>query len=137
MGRDPEAADNRWLRAADEHRLPTIYFLDIAPGRYQALLPAFISDRDATRALKARVAFGVSDQETLSRPENAPERRYALRLAICRIAPAWRSLTRPRMSRRALFVKRAGVSQTVRSHRHKHDVWSWGRAVASFEKRHE
>ena len=104
MGRDPEAADNRWLREAYEHRLPTIYFLGIAPSRYQALLPAFISGWDA-RALKARVAFGVSDQETLSPPENAPERRYALRLAICRIAPAWRSLTRPRMSRRSLLVK--------------------------------
>ena len=43
MGRDPEAADNRWLREAYEHRIPTIYFLGIAPGRYQALLLAFIS----------------------------------------------------------------------------------------------
>ena len=79
MGQDPEAADNRWLREAYEHQIPVIYFLGIAPGRYQAMPPAFLLGWDP-RVLKARVAFGVSDQETLSPPENAPERRYALRL---------------------------------------------------------
>ena len=78
MGQNPEAADNRWLREAYEHRIPVIYFLGIAPGRYQALLPVFISGWDA-KTLKARVAFGMPDQEALAPPENAPERRYALR----------------------------------------------------------
>ena len=32
MGQNPEAADNRWLREAYEHRIPVIYFLGIAPG---------------------------------------------------------------------------------------------------------
>ena len=77
MGRDPEAADNRWLREAFENRIPIIYFLGIAPGRYQAMLPAFISGWDA-KTLKALVAFGVPDQDTLVPPENALERRYAL-----------------------------------------------------------
>ncbi len=67
MGQDPDAADNRWLREAFENRVPIIYFLGIAPGRYQAMLPAFISGWDAT-ALKARVAFGVPDQERSRRP---------------------------------------------------------------------
>jgi hypothetical protein len=31
-------------------RLPIIYFLGIAPGRYQAMFPAFISEWDATGA---------------------------------------------------------------------------------------
>jgi putative restriction endonuclease len=57
MGQDPDAADNRWLREAFENRIPIIYFLGIAPGRYQAMLPAFISGWDAA-ALKAPVAFG-------------------------------------------------------------------------------
>jgi putative restriction endonuclease len=35
MGQDPNAADNRWLREAFENRIPIIYFLGIAPGRYQ------------------------------------------------------------------------------------------------------
>ena len=32
MGQDPDAADNRWLCEAFEHRVPIIYFLGIAPG---------------------------------------------------------------------------------------------------------
>jgi putative restriction endonuclease len=76
--RNPDAADNRWLLAAFENRIPIIYFLGIAPGCYQAVLPAFISGWDG-RALKARVAFGAPDQETLAPPETALERPYALR----------------------------------------------------------
>ena len=87
MGQDPDAADNRWLREAFENQIPIIYFLGIAPGRYQAMLPAFISGWDAT-ALKARVAFGVPDQEALAPPENALERRYALRAVKQRLHQA-------------------------------------------------
>ena len=78
MGKDPNAADNRWLREAFERQVPIVYFLGIAPGRYEAVLPAFVCGWDA-QALKARVAFGVSDDEGLTVPETAPERRYALR----------------------------------------------------------
>ena len=39
MRQDPEAADNRWLREAFENKIPVIYFLGIAPGRYQAVYP--------------------------------------------------------------------------------------------------
>src|SRR5471030_1560491 len=58
MGDNPDAADNRWLREAYEHQIPIIYFLGIAPGRYQAMLPAFIAGWDAA-ALKARMVFGL------------------------------------------------------------------------------
>ena len=78
MGKDPDAADNRWLREAFENRVPIIYFLGIAPGRYQAMLPAFVSGWDA-KGLKARVAFGLPEQDVFVPPENALERRYALR----------------------------------------------------------
>jgi putative restriction endonuclease len=78
MGNDANAADNRWLRDAFEHQVRIIYFLGIAPGRYQAIMPAFVCGWDA-KALKARVAFGVPDQQTLAPPENSIERRYALR----------------------------------------------------------
>jgi putative restriction endonuclease len=87
MGNDPEAADNRWLREASENQIPIIYFLGIAPGRYQALMPAFISGWDAA-ALKARVAFGVLDQGTLAPPDSALERRYALRAVKQRLHQA-------------------------------------------------
>jgi putative restriction endonuclease len=86
-GQDPNAADNRWLRDAFENRVAIIYFLGIAPGRYQAMLPAFISDWDS-RALKARVAFGLPNQQTLAPPETPLERRYALRAVKQRLHQA-------------------------------------------------
>jgi putative restriction endonuclease len=87
MGQDPNAADNRWLREAFENQIPVIYFLGIAPGRYEAILPAFIAGWDS-RALKARVAFGAPDQETLAPPDTALERRYALRAVKQRLHQA-------------------------------------------------
>jgi len=87
MGQDPDAADNRWLREAYEHRIPIIYFLGIAPGRYQAFLPAFISGWDG-RALKAKVAFGLPDQDTPALPDTPLERRYALRAVKQRLHQA-------------------------------------------------
>jgi hypothetical protein len=48
------------------------------PGRYQAMLPTFISGWDGT-ALKACLAFGAPGHESLTPPETALERRYALR----------------------------------------------------------
>src|SRR6478609_9380678 len=87
MGQDPEVADNRWLREAFENQIPIIYFLGIAPGRYQAMLPTFISGWDGL-ALKARVAFGMPNQEDLTPPENALERRYALRMVQQRLHQA-------------------------------------------------
>jgi putative restriction endonuclease len=87
MGQNPSAADNAWLREACEHRIPVIYFLGIAPGRYQAMLPTFIIGWDAA-ALKARVAFGLPDQDTMAPPENVLERRYALRAVKQRLHQA-------------------------------------------------
>ena len=78
MGEDAEAADNRWLREAGEHRIPIIYFLGIAPGRYEALFPAFVAHWNRRR-LMAGIVFGESDRSEAVLPETALERRYALR----------------------------------------------------------
>lgn len=78
MGENPDAADNRWLREAMENRVPVIYFLGVAPGLYQAIVPAYVIGWDA-RGLKARVAFGVKVGESLEYPVGGAERRYALR----------------------------------------------------------
>ena len=86
-GQDPDAADNRWLREAYENQTPIIYFLGVAPGRYQANLPSFIAGWDS-RALKARIAFGTPDQEVLAPPETALERRSALRAVKQRLHQA-------------------------------------------------
>ena len=108
MGQNPDAADNRWLREAFETQTPVIYFLGIAPGRYQAMVPAFISGWDA-KALKASVAFGVPVREGGSTPvqsqglegasmppqaiigpypESHVERRYALQAVKRRLHQA-------------------------------------------------
>ncbi len=87
MGQDPSAADNRWLREALENQVPIIYFLGIAPGRYQAVVPAFISDWDPG-SLKAHVVFGEADQAGPLPPETALDRRYALRAVKQRLHQA-------------------------------------------------
>jgi hypothetical protein len=65
---------------------PLIYFLGIAPGRYQAMVPAFISGWDA-KALKARVAFGVPDPRGpwhhIKRPLAPHEVRQEMAQAKC------------------------------------------------------
>ena len=78
MGKNPEDADNRWLREAFENQVPIIYFLGIAPGRYLALLPAFVVGWSGF-ALKADIAFALSDREGFAESGKAPQRRYAMR----------------------------------------------------------
>lgn len=87
MGDNPEAADNRWLREAFENNTPIIYFLGIAPGRYQAILPAFIGGWDAVQR-RAKIAFGLPEQHTLAPPGTEVERRYALRAVKQRLHQA-------------------------------------------------
>ncbi len=87
MGQNPESADNVWLREAFEHQVPVIYFLGIAPGRYHAVCPVFISGWDR-ETLKATVSFSTAEQEILSPPESAAERRYALRMVKQRLHQA-------------------------------------------------
>lgn len=87
MGQNPDAADNRWLKEAFENQIPVIYFLGIAPGRYQAVVPAFIAGWDR-HALCARVAFGVAGEAGLVVPRDGAERRYALRTVRQRLHQA-------------------------------------------------
>jgi putative restriction endonuclease len=87
MGENPDAPDNRWLREAFENKVPIIYFLGVAPGCYQAIVPAFISGWDRA-SLKAQVAFGPPDQETITSPTTPLERRYALRAVKQRLHQA-------------------------------------------------
>jgi putative restriction endonuclease len=77
MGRNPDAADNRWLRDAMDLQIPVIYFLGVAPGLYQALLPTFIIGWNPA-SLSAKVAFAASEVATMA-PQTIAERRYALR----------------------------------------------------------
>ena len=87
MGQDPNAADNQWLLEAFKNQVPVIYFLGIAPGRYQAIIPTFISGWDPN-ALIARVVFGVPNQDNILIPQSIQERRYALRVVKQRLHQA-------------------------------------------------
>ena len=78
MGNNPDAADNRWLREAMEEQKPIIYFLGVSPGNYQAFMPTYVTGWDA-KSLRAHITFGVPGEDGLVMPENAVERRYALR----------------------------------------------------------
>lgn len=87
MGTNPDAADNRWLREACENRIPIIYFLGVAPGKYQALCPTFVEDWDRL-GLKARLGFGLPAEGTRDVPRpplDSVERRYALRMVKQRL----------------------------------------------------
>ena len=87
MGTNPDAADNRWLREACENRIPIIYFLGVAPGKYQALCPTFVEDWDR-RGLKARLGFGLPAEgigDVPRPPLDSVERRYALRMVKQRL----------------------------------------------------
>ncbi len=79
MGQNPEAAENRWLKEARNNQIPVIYFLGVSPGRYQAIIPTFITDWNGF-ALKSTLVFGNPYQEGFEVPVNATERRYALRM---------------------------------------------------------
>lgn len=78
MGTNPDAADNRWLREAYEQRVPIIYFIGVAPGRFLAQVPAFVAGWDRA-GLKAAIGFGEPvDYAGAPFVDAAPARRYAL-----------------------------------------------------------
>ena len=88
MGTDPEAADNRWLREAQDAAVPVLYFLGVAPQRYTLIWPTYIANWSAAE-LKAQLAFGApASTATAWTSPTAPERRYALRLVRQRLHQA-------------------------------------------------
>jgi putative restriction endonuclease len=106
MGNNPDAAENQWMREAMISQVPIIYFLGVAPARYQAIVPTYIVGWDA-RALRAEIAFGLADKLMHAKDRTrelgvadpgsaylagAPltdERRYALRTVKQRLHQAY------------------------------------------------
>lgn len=88
MGKDPDVAENRWLREACEQRIPIIYFIGVAPSRYLAQVPAFIARWDR-HALKASIGFGEPAAYSGAQfPDEQPARRYALSVVKQRLHQA-------------------------------------------------
>jgi putative restriction endonuclease len=80
MGVDPESADNRWLREAAGEQIPIVYFIGVAPGRFFPAFPSYIAEWDKA-GLVAKVGFGEPAEYLTSKfADNAPARRYALRV---------------------------------------------------------
>ena len=87
MGTDPNSADNRWLRAAMEMRVPIIYFLGVAPGMYKPIMPAYVVGWHP-ELLKASIGFGPLESDGKEFPSTSAERRYALRTVKQRLHQA-------------------------------------------------
>lgn len=88
MGRDPEAADNRWLREAWEAEVPILYLLGVAPQRYTMIWPTYVVGWSAGE-LKAQLAFGAPvHQEPMQGMHDVPQRRYGLRTVRQRLHQA-------------------------------------------------
>ena len=87
QGSDPKKHTNQWLLQAMEAKVPILYFLGIAPGRYTVNYPTFVVDWDAV-GLKAGIAFGAPlTAESSDMPDNA-ERKYAMRTVRQRLHQA-------------------------------------------------
>jgi putative restriction endonuclease len=86
-GEDPGNTRNRWLRDAMERELPIIYFSGVAPGSYEPVFPAFVTEWDEAR-LSCGLSFSLAgDMQNLAQPLGA-ERRYALRVIQQRLHQA-------------------------------------------------
>ncbi len=79
QGTDPNAADNRAVRAAFERGLPLIYFYGEAPGIYQVIYPAYVMGDDP-QSLTFRIAAdstSVGDPRLMAGGADAPLKAYA------------------------------------------------------------
>ncbi len=77
---------NKWLLEAHEKRIPIIYLLGIAPGLYQAIMPAFVMNW-CSIVKKATICFCSSDdrRDEIAEIPTLEERRYAFQRVKNRI----------------------------------------------------
>lgn len=90
-GTDPAHRDNRGLRQAMRDRVPLIYFITVAPGRYMAQFPVFIvGDRPEALTFTVEVesrwsAFDMSVDDSSVGDADDARRAYATRLVRQRL----------------------------------------------------
>ena len=77
-GLDPGNTRNQWLRQAMEDLLPVIYFFGVAPGLYEPLFPAFVTEWQPEK-LRCGLSFSAAALTETSIDPTPLERRYALR----------------------------------------------------------
>lgn len=79
QGTDPNAADNRAVRRAQELGRPLIYFYGIGPGLYEAIAPVYVTE-DVPARLTFHIAAdatGVGDPRLMRGGADAPLKAYA------------------------------------------------------------
>jgi putative restriction endonuclease len=77
-GSDPGNTRNQWLRQAMQNQLPLIYFFGVAPGFYEPLFPAFVTEWQPEN-LRCGLSFSATASVGVSISPVPLERRYALR----------------------------------------------------------
>lgn len=77
-GVEPENTRNQWLRQAMEKQLPLIYFFGVAPGHYEPLFPAYVTEWQPEK-LRCGLSFSATAPLEAEISQAPLERRYALR----------------------------------------------------------
>ena len=77
-GQNPDSTRNQWLKDAMVRQLPLVYFFGVAPGVYEPLFPAYVTEWNAAN-LSCGLSFSSVPDLAHASPPLAPERRYALR----------------------------------------------------------
>lgn len=79
QGTDPNASDNRAVRAAFELRRPLIYFYGVGPSLYEAIAPVYVVGDDPTKLTFkiAADATSVGDPRLMAGGAEAPLKAYA------------------------------------------------------------
>lgn len=86
MGKNPDAADNKWLREAMEAGIRVIYFIGVAPGKYM-FFSTQVTEWDVA-SLKARISFQPLAVSLAGATDIVAERRYAMRAVKQRLHQA-------------------------------------------------
>ena len=78
-GNDPESPKNQLLRQAFERQIPIIYFLAVAPGVYQVILPTFITDWNRHN-MSIKICFGLINGNEIINPQTSADvQKFAIR----------------------------------------------------------
>lgn len=86
-GANPENTRNRWLKEAMNEQTPLIYFFGVAPGLYEPLFPAFVTEWRPDQ-LSCGLSFSSASDGDFRVPIPPPERRYAFRTVQQRLHQA-------------------------------------------------
>ncbi len=80
MGKNPNKINNQWLKEVYHKQIPIIYFIGVAPAKYQAVLPTYVINWNS-ETLSARICFGLYNETHLFEPQinSQPLQKYAMR----------------------------------------------------------